>query len=183
MTQEKHQQSAVEVEAVEPLEQATAAEQPTMTEEQQEMQGLRFERTRDTARKLWQASLGAAVTLEHRSIKYFNQLVEKGAKFQYLTSENQSAAGDSETGKTSRTRSATLRAVDKMHDIEHSIEHGLDKGRANTLHWIGVSSRNELSELSKKVESLEVEVKDLQQQLRQQACAEGADKSNKADIT
>ena len=183
MAQKKQQQSTVDAELFDSSPQAADIEQPgPSTTEEQEIQSLSFERTRSIARKVWQASLGAAVTVEHRTINYFNHLVEKGAHFQHHADKNSSTEGNIQPEKTGESRSATLRAVNKIHDIEHSIEHGLDKGRMNTLHWIGISSRNELSALNSKVDELTLEVKALREKLHQQADAEGGEKSNKSEV-
>ncbi|MEE8057261.1 MAG: phasin family protein [Pseudomonadales bacterium] len=163
MVENEVQQTATAEDAVELPEQTINSEQTTMTDEQQEMHGLRFERTRTVARTLWQACLGAAVTLEHRTAKYFNHLAAKGARFQYHSKVQEKSASQQTDGLEKPAR-GKLWSVDRMHDIEQS----LDKGRNNTLHWIGVSSRNDLSAMSKRVDELTEKIQQMEQQLRQQ---------------
>ncbi len=151
-------------------EKETITEQPQQAEEELEInshqdtssepeeQSLRFERSRNLAKTLWQATLGTAITLEQRGAKAFNRLVDKGAKFQGQNNQVKST----HTGENTSEKSAKLRAVDRIHDLENKIEHGLDRGRNNTLHWIGVPNREDFETLNQQLKVLTEKVEMLE---------------------
>lgn len=178
------EQQAADISSNAPEAEATATE--TVTEVVAEDQSLKFERSRKIAKTLWQGLLGTAITVEHRTAKMFKRLVEKGARFQYhnqyVQAQTELKDGDIENPQTTEKVTTKLRAVDRMHSIEHSIENTLDKGRSNTLHWIGVPSRDDIGEINAQVKILTEKVNSLEEQLRQLAYAEGGNKENKTII-
>lgn len=161
--------------------QATVQEPPTEENQTQDqpLNSATVERARKLATSLWQASLGIVVTLEHRGIKWFNRLVEKGARLQYQAN---SKADQEPAEQAQATTSARLRAVDRIHDLEHSIEHGLEKGRDKSLHWIGVPSRDDFEALTKQVEDLTNRVEQMETMHRQESYADAHIKANKTVI-
>ena len=126
----------------------------------QPVESLRFERSRALINTVWHAILGGAITLEHRIVKMFNRLVEKGEHFRYQEKRKQAVEASA---------AVKLKTVEKIHNLEHSIEHGLDRGRSSTLHWIGVPNQKEFDQLNSKVEELTETGQVLQQQLQQQS--------------
>ncbi len=106
-------------------------------------------RTRSALNTLWKASVGVAVTAQHRSGKFFKRMAEKGERYQNLRAQPQ------EQATVERQADGTkLSAVERIHNLEHRIEDRLDRGRDSTLHWIGVPSNKEFEELQHKVEEL-----------------------------
>lgn len=116
-------------------------------------------RPRAALSTLWKASVGAAVSAQHRSGKFFKRMVEKGERYQYRRAQphEQTAADQPATGNK-------LSASERIHNLEHRIEDRLDRGRDNTLHWIGVPSNKEFEELQHKVEELSKHVESLRQE-------------------
>lgn len=131
----------------------------------------RRRRIAKAASQLWQAGIGAAITLQHRGAKSFHHLAEKGARFQSRRQRRQQAEADSEAVAVAQ-HSLREAASERMHSIEHSIENSLDRGRDNTLHWIGVPSRKDFEALSAQLESLTRTVAALQRQLQGEGTAE-----------
>ena len=150
---------AVEAEAAEEFE----AIEATIEEK------LLFSRTRHASKTLYRASIGMIITAEQKLGKWFHRQVEKGEHYQQHV-EKKHAASKSSTASKSATKSTTapkpksikLKATDKIHDIEHSLE----KGRSNTLHWIGVPSRNDMDTLQQQVAQLTKQMTALSKQLK-----------------
>lgn len=126
----------------------------------------RMSKLRQTAQSLWQAGLGAALTIESRAGDAFRRLVKKGARYQSLRQRrrHRNEAAEIEAS-TEHARTLKASASERMHHIEHSIEASLDRGRDNTLHWIGVPSRKDFDALEKQVDALTHLVATMQGQL------------------
>lgn len=111
-------------------------------------------RSHRAARRLWQASLGVAVSARDRASRAYNHLVEKGEQHQQQRREQQAA----------EARSLKDAAADRINNLEHTLEDRLDRGRDNTLHWIGVPSRKDFEALEAKLEALTEQLQRLQSQ-------------------
>ncbi|MEE8059004.1 MAG: phasin family protein [Pseudomonadales bacterium] len=115
---------------------------------------------RNAVKTLWRANLGAAILLEKNSVTLFSHLVEEGAQFQNRAKD--------EVGKTmGAVKKSALGAKNKATGKIHNFEHKIDTGVNNTLHWIGVPSRNDFESLTGKVNELSESLTTLTQQLRQ----------------
>lgn len=131
-------------------------------------------RIRKTARTLWQAGLGAALTVESRASDVFHRLAKKGARYQSLRRRQtgqQPVATDEADNTEFQSRSIRESASERIHHFEHSLEASLDRGRDNTLHWIGVPSRKDFEQLENQVEALTHLVAAMQRQLDDSASA------------
>jgi poly(hydroxyalkanoate) granule-associated protein len=108
---------------------------------------------------LWRANLGAAVLAGRNIQAGFDRLVDEGVAFQKAQkrkkNKRHTAKGKVETGVRSN-------AVARIHDIENQIDRGVN----NTLHWIGMPSRKDFSEMSDKVNQLSESLDTLTTQLR-----------------
>lgn len=131
-------------------------------------------RGRQMARTLWQATLGMTLTARRRSDKVFQRMVRKGAHYQAMRAEQQRhdhSDSDSNQGGHGSLKEA---ASERFHELEHSLENQFDRGRDNTLHWIGVPSRRDFEALEKRVDALAQMVAIMQQQLEEAQSARDA---------
>lgn len=114
-------------------------------------------------RTLWQAALGGMVGMQQRTGKAFNRLVHKGASYQRLSRHE---------GRTEKAAPAAqqprLRPAQRLHQLEHRLEDRLDKGRDNTLHFIGVPSKHDFESLQREVADLKRLIQQLQTKVSQQ---------------
>ncbi len=134
-----------------------------------------FARTRAVGRTVWRATLGAAVTVEHRTARFFNRMVEKGARYQSQRARDHSGDDQAHSADTAARPSA----VERLQHLEHSIEDRLDKGRDNTLHWMGVPSRKDFAALEQKIEELTRALEEVQAQ-RQPRASSGRRQNSRA---
>lgn len=117
-------------------------------------------RTRAALDSLWKASVGVAVTAQHRSGKFFKRMAEKGERYQHLRAQQPHEQATAEQ----QADNSKLSTVERIHNLEHRIEDRLDRGRDSTLHWIGVPSNKEFEELQHQVEELRQQVESLRQE-------------------
>ncbi len=139
-------------------------------EHEKEISSPFFKTVKQLGTTVVHATVGAVITIEHRTAKWFNRLVEKGARYQYQSNTQDRAADELRASeklkkKEKAERNPKPRAVDRIHNLETSIEHSLGKGRTNTLHWMGVSSRNDFTVLQQQVADLTQQVEELQSRL------------------
>ena len=134
----------------------------------------RFARGRALGENLWNAVLGTAVSVRHRARRRYHRLARKGARYQRLRAHykavNQPQARPEPAPRIS--------AVERLHTIEHNLEHHLDRGRDNTLHWIGVPSRKDFEALEQKVETLSAALEELRGATPEQKTAPGRRKAS-----
>lgn len=140
------------------------SEQPS-----QNKKHLNIEQDKLIAAKLWYALLALTVTTQHQVKKIFNRLVKKGRRLKVKLKAKQvkRQAMNQQVDLAKSESKQKLTAVDKIHHLEHSIEDSLDRGRNNTLHWIGVPSQSDFNELTHQVELLSEKVEFLEQELEQ----------------
>src|SRR5262245_57915718 len=96
-----------------------------------------------SANKVWLAGLGALATVGEEAGKLFEQLVKKGEAYE------------------PKVRSQVEKAKDKLGEAKvkaekawTKIEGGLDERVTSAIHRIGVPTRDEIKELSKRVSEL-----------------------------
>jgi poly(hydroxyalkanoate) granule-associated protein len=101
----------------------------------------------DTAHDVWLAGLGAMAAAGDEGEKLFRTLVARGKKAEKNVMGPVDRAGTTlrKTVKTVRTRAG--RSIG-------SIQSTIDNSVASALHRLGVPTRKEISELSRKVEKL-----------------------------
>lgn len=103
-----------------------------------------------SANKVWLAGLGALATVGEEGGKLFEQLVKKGEAYE------------------PKVRSQVEKAKDKLDEAKvkaerawTKIEGGLDDKVTSAIHRIGVPTRDEIKELSKRVAELTSKVEEL----------------------
>lgn len=95
---------------------------------------------KDSAHRVWLAGLGALAAAEEEGGKLFKKLVEKGEKLE------------------SRGKERLDEAKDKAGDVWTEVEKKMDDAVTKALHRIGVPSRDEIRNLTKRVEELSAKV-------------------------
>lgn len=95
---------------------------------------------KESAHRIWLAGLGALAVAEEEGSKLFRTLVERGEEM-----ETRGREGVKEAGGRARKRAAT--AWD-------SLEEGFESRVGSVLQHLGVPTRAELEELSRRVEEL-----------------------------
>lgn len=95
---------------------------------------------KESAQRIWLAGLGALVVAEEEGSKMFQTLVEKGKDWEDQRKEQAEA-------KWSEGRS---RVGQKIDDLEQELEDRI----THAMHRFGVPSRNEIRDLSDRVEEL-----------------------------
>lgn len=95
---------------------------------------------KDSAHRVWLAGLGALAAAEEEGGKLFKKLVEKGEKLE------------------SRGKERFDEAKDKAGDVWSEVEKKMDDAVTKALHRIGVPSRDEIRNLTKRVEELSAKV-------------------------
>jgi poly(hydroxyalkanoate) granule-associated protein len=98
---------------------------------------------RDSAHKIWLAGLGALSTVEEEGEKLFKTLVNKGEKYE---SPIKKPVGSVRKG----VKKARARAGKTF----ESFEGALDERVSSVLNRLGVPSRDEIAELTRRVERL-----------------------------
>jgi poly(hydroxyalkanoate) granule-associated protein len=99
---------------------------------------------KDSAQAVWLAGLGALATAGDEGNKIFHQLVKRGEQVDKV--------------QRGQLKKLVARADDLRGDatsaFETRLRKPLDKGMATALHRLGVPTRSEILELTKRVEAL-----------------------------
>lgn len=95
---------------------------------------------KDSAHKIWLAGLGAMAAAGEEGEKLFNRLVEKGEEWE------------------SRGKDRVEEAKSRVESAWGDVEKTLDDKVANVLHRMGVPTREEIRELTKRVEELNAKI-------------------------
>lgn len=98
---------------------------------------------KDSAHKVWLAGLGALATAEEEGGRLFKKLVEKGESLE------------------SKGKETVSKAKTKVENAWEDIEGKLDEKVTSVLHRMGVPSRDEIRNLTEKVEDLAAKVEQL----------------------
>lgn len=98
---------------------------------------------RESAHKIWLAGLGALATAEEEGTKLFKSLVSKGEEYE----------GSLRTG-TDKVKSQADKAKERVEKAWETLESSFDEKVGAALHRVGVPSRDEIAELTRKVEKL-----------------------------
>ena len=105
---------------------------------------------KDSANKVWLAGLGALASVGEEGGKLFDQLVKKGESFEpKVMSQVEKAKGKFEVAKGKAEKAWT------------KLEGSIDDRVTAAIHRIGVPTRDEIKELSKRVAELTSKVEEL----------------------
>lgn len=107
------------------------------------------EELKESAQRIWLAGLGALSVAEEEGSKMFNSLVERGERWEKEGKER------AEHGRE-RARSRVSETVDE-------VESRIDQRVTETMHRFGVPSRDEIRDLSRRVEELNAKIDALHQ--------------------
>ncbi len=102
---------------------------------------------KDSVQKIWLAGLGALAVAEEEGSKAFKSLLERGEEYEARGREQVSRVMDQVDG-------AKDKAKDKAEDQWSKVEAMINDAVSRTMTKLGIPSRDEISELSKKVEAL-----------------------------
>ncbi len=98
---------------------------------------------RESAHKIWLAGLGAFAVASEEGNKLFNNLMEKGEAV-----ENQ---GSKATDSAKKTYEG---AKDRFDEMWNRAENVINDSVASTLHRMGVPTREEITQLTQRVDAL-----------------------------
>ncbi len=106
---------------------------------------------KDSAYKVWLAGLGALAVTEEEGGKFFNNLVDKGEKFEAQRK------GDLETVKDKAGE-----AIEAVGSRWSKLESVVDERVGKALDKLGLPSRSEIQDLSQRVEELTAKLSELE---------------------
>jgi len=113
---------------------------------------------KDQAYKVWLAGLGALSVAEAEGSKLFNQLVEKGADLEKrgkpVVDKMVKQATDKAAGVRKKAESRAGKVGDEAKETWSKVESAVDEKVTAALHRMGIPTRKEIEELSKRVETL-----------------------------
>lgn len=95
---------------------------------------------KESATRIWLAGLGALSVAEEEGVKMFNRLVEQGKQWQ-------------ETG-----REPVERAASRVGDLLEEAEERIDRRVSSAMRRLGVPTRDEIHELTRRVEELNTKI-------------------------
>ena len=102
------------------------------------------EELRESAQRIWLAGLGAMAAAEEEGSKIFSSLVERGEKWEREGKE-----------RAEKARARTWdKARSKVDETVSDVERRIDERMTETLHRFGVPTRDEIRDLSRRVEEL-----------------------------
>ncbi len=104
----------------------------------------------EAANQIWLAGLGALATVGEEGGKLFDTLVKKGKGFE----PEVKARLEKAKGKLNKAKS-------KADDAWGKMESGLDDKITSALHRVGVPTRDEIKDLSKRVSELTAKIEQL----------------------
>lgn len=98
---------------------------------------------KESAQKIWLAGLGALAVAEEEGARMFDSLVERGREWEGRGKE--------------RMEGARSRVEDAVDDVEERIDERISK----VMRRVGVPSRDEIRELTRRVEELNAKIEAL----------------------
>jgi poly(hydroxyalkanoate) granule-associated protein len=108
----------------------------------------------ETAHRVWLAGLGALASAEKEGNRYFRQLVERGREVEGRGRESVRGAGE-------RMRGGAAGVGEKVREGAVGVGEALDARVTTVLHRLGVPTRNEIQDLTRRVEELNAKVERL----------------------
>ena len=113
---------------------------------------------KDHARKVWLAGLGALAVAEQEGGKLFGQLVDKGTDLEKRGKPVVDKLVKQATDRAADVRKKAGSRVEKVGDDAKAgwskVESAVDEKVTAALHRMGIPTRKEIEELSKRVETL-----------------------------
>lgn len=109
------------------------------------------EKVQETAQNVWLAGLGALTMAEGEGGKLFKALVKRGAA---LDTKNKKAFTAMVKDVEARVEVVKESVVGATSGTVSKIESGLESGMATVLHTLGVPTRHEIQNLTRKVDAL-----------------------------
>jgi poly(hydroxyalkanoate) granule-associated protein len=106
---------------------------------------------RESAHRIWLAGLGALSTVEEKGGKWFQQLVEKGKT---VEAEGKTQVHRAKAKVETEVNKAKSRVEEAVEDLGSNLEAKL----AEALHRFGVPTRDEIRDLTKRVEQLNARI-------------------------
>lgn len=119
---------------------------------------------KESAQRIWLAGLGALATAEEEGGKLFKNLVKKGEAYESKAKGKLDGLRDQVEDVAGKARKSAAGAWDK-------VEEAWDDKVAGTLRRIGVPSRDEISNLTTRVEQLTAMVESKARGVRRKATA------------
>ena len=108
----------------------------------------------ESAHKIWLAGLGALAVAEQEGTKAFKTLVDKGEEFEAKGIESMRKVAGDVSDMTDKAKASVEAAMDKAGGT-------FDGKVADALKRLGVPSRSEIAQLTKRVEDLTASVEKL----------------------
>ncbi|RMG49280.1 MAG: hypothetical protein D6718_00075 [Acidobacteria bacterium] len=108
-------------------------------------------------RNAWLAGLGAVATVEERAKSLLDELVAKGESF-----EKESELGKRLQPAAERVRRTVEPAVNTVKKAGSAVEQQIQRTVSETLHRLGIPTRDEIGTLINRVEKLTRKVEELQ---------------------
>lgn len=106
---------------------------------------------RDSAQKIWLAGLGALAVAEEEGSKMFNRLVDRGRDWEEQGKERTQA----------RVKEQVQSAKAKVEQAFEEVEEKVDQRVNAAMKRLGVPSRDEIRDLTRKVEELNAKIESL----------------------
>jgi poly(hydroxyalkanoate) granule-associated protein len=126
----------------------------------------------DKAREIWLAGLGALSAVEEEGTKFYHNLVDKGEEFE--------KRGKKQVDSIYKDINDRFKDLEKrISDTFGKAEDKVEDNMAHLVKKMGVPSREEVKDLSAKVEKLMKKVEDLSKKIDQAEKPAKAEKSSK----
>ncbi len=123
---------------------------------------------RGRAREIWLAGLGALERLEEEGDKVFETLVERGKRYEDARREQIEEATEN---LREQQEAFTEDVTQRLDDATESVEKAVSDTLSGTLGQIGVPTRNEVRDLSRRVGELSEKLEALSEMLEAQQTA------------
>jgi len=146
---------------------ATNDETPTKDQKGFSLKNLPDEVT-GRAREIWLAGLGALERLEQEGDKVFETLVERGKRYEDTRRDQIEEATEN---LREQQETLTEDVTQRLDDATQSVEKAVSDTLSGTLGQLGVASRNEVRDLSRRVGELSKKLDALSEMLNAQQTA------------
>ena len=111
---------------------------------------------KDSAQQIWLAGLGAFAKVSDEGAKLFDTLVKEGEKIEERTRQSASTALEEVRESAGETRGAVADAWDKVEQV-------FEERLARVLGRLGVPGRDDVQELVRRIDALQVHIEELRQ--------------------
>ena len=111
---------------------------------------------KDSAHKIWLAGLGAVAVAEEEGSKFFKSLVQKGEKFEQRRRKQVDEVVD-------KVKDGVEEVKDEVESRWQQLGDSFDRKVGRAVERLGVPSREEIDNLTQRVEELTAKIDGLQQ--------------------